>query len=113
MRFPFIDDSVVASQSEKHIWSSNELFLFIESFKSCTSCFVFDSDSEIAFLQFENRFLIICVCFVSIVFFRVCFFDLIYPIACLCGVITSSYLLCFLNNYVKRLFVYYLDYLLK
>ena len=54
---------------------------------------MFVSDSETAFLCFENCFLIICFCFVMIVFFRVCRFDLIYPIVCLCGVITRSYLL--------------------
>ena len=53
---------------------------------------MFVSDSETAFLCFKNRFLIICFCFVMIVFFRVCRFDLIYPIVCLCGVITRSFL---------------------
>ena len=53
---------------------------------------MFVSDSETAFLCFENRFLIICFCFVMIVFFRVCRFDLIYLIVCLCGVFTKSYL---------------------
>ena len=50
------------------------------------------SDSETAFLCFENRFLIICFCFVMIVFFRVCRFDLMYHFVYLCGVIIRSYL---------------------
>ena len=53
---------------------------------------MFVSDSETAFHRFENSFLIICYCFLMIVFFRVCLFDLIYPIGCLYGVITRSYL---------------------
>ena len=53
---------------------------------------MFVSDSETAFLRFENRFLIIGFCFVMIVFFCVCRFGLIYPIVCQCGVITRSYL---------------------
>ena len=53
---------------------------------------MFVSDSETAFLCFENHFLITCFCFVMIVFFRVCRFDLIYLFVCLCGVNTRSYL---------------------
>ena len=53
---------------------------------------MFVSESETAFLDFENRFLIICFCFIMIVFFRVCLFDLVYPIVCRCGVNTRSYL---------------------
>ena len=53
---------------------------------------MFVSDSETAFLCFENRFLIICFSLVMIVFFRVCRFDLIYPIVCLCDLITRSHL---------------------
>ena len=53
---------------------------------------MFVSDSETAFLRFENPLFIICFCFVMIVFFRVCLFDLKYPIVRLCGVITRSYL---------------------
>ena len=34
LRFPFIGDGVVASESEKYFWSSIGLFLYIESFKS-------------------------------------------------------------------------------
>ena len=50
------------------------------------------SDSETAFLSFakplsDKLFLIRYDCF-----FLVCLFDLIYPIVCLCGVITRSYL---------------------
>ena len=53
---------------------------------------MFVSDSETAFRRFESRFLTICFCFVMIIFFRVCLFDLIYPFVCLCGVITRLYL---------------------
>ena len=34
LRFPFIDDGVLASESEKFIWSLIGLFLFMESFNS-------------------------------------------------------------------------------
>ena len=62
-------------------------------------CIVFISDSETAFCLFEKLLLIICVCFVVIVFFRVRLFDLIYPIVRLCGgVITRSCLLFFLKQ---------------
>ena len=54
---------------------------------------MFVSDFETAFPGFENHFLIICFCFVMIVFFCDCRFDLNYPIVCLCGIITRSYLL--------------------
>ena len=59
---------------------------------------MFVSDSETAFLCFENCCLIIGFCFVMIVFFRVYRFDLIYPIFCLCGVITRSYLSSFFKQ---------------
>ena len=42
------------------------------------------SDSETAFPRFENHFLILCLCFVIIVFFRVCLFDQTFSIVCLC-----------------------------
>ena len=91
-RFPFIDDGVVVSESEKYIWLSIGLLLLMEYFNSWSFCIVFVSDSETAFLCFEIRFLINCFCFVMVVFFCVCRFDLIYPINCLCGVFTRSYL---------------------
>ena len=53
---------------------------------------MFISDSETALCVFENLLLIICLCSVIIVFFRVCLFDLKYPIVWLCGVSTISYL---------------------
>ena len=59
---------------------------------------MFVSDSEIAFLRFENRLLIKCFCFVMVVFFRVCLIDIIYPLVCLCGVNTRSYLLFFIKQ---------------
>ena len=65
--------------------------MFIESFKSWTSCIVFISDSETAFCLFETSFLMICFCFVIIVNLSVCLFNLIYLIVCLRGVITRSY----------------------
>ena len=60
---------------------------------------MFVSDSETAFLCFENRFLLICFGFVMIVFFCVCRFDLIYSTVCLCGVITRSYF----SSFIKQL----------
>ena len=59
----------MASESDKYIWSSIVLSLFMEFFNSRISCIVFVSDSETAFLCFEKFFLIICFCFVTIVFF--------------------------------------------
>ena len=55
------------------------------------------SDSETAFRVLKNFRLKLSFCFVVIAFFLVCFFDLIYPISCLCDVITRSYL-SFLKN---------------
>ena len=45
----------------------------------------------LAFLHFENRFLIICFCLLIIFFLSVCLFVLVYHFVCLCGVITRSY----------------------
>ena len=58
---------------------------------------MFVSDSENAFLQFENCLFKICFCLVMIVIFCVCLFDLTYPIVGLCGVIARSYV-SFLNK---------------
>ena len=49
------------------------------------------SDSETAFLRFENLFRVICLCLLEIFLFIVCRFVRIYPIVCLCRVITRSY----------------------
>ena len=59
--------------SRKKCLVLNWVIFLMESFNSWSSCIVFVSDSETAFLCFENRFLIICFCFVMIVFFRVFF----------------------------------------
>ena len=48
------------------------------------------SDSETAFLRFENLFPIICFCLLIIFLLSVCLFVAIYPTDCLCGVITRS-----------------------
>ena len=50
------------------------------------------SDSETAFLRFENHFLMICFCLFFIFFLSVCLFILIYPTGCLCDVITRLFL---------------------
>ena len=47
----------------------------------------------LGFLRFENRFLINCFCLLKIFFLSVCLFVLMYPIVCLCDVITRSYFL--------------------
>ena len=49
------------------------------------------SDLETAFLRFENLFRVNCLCLLKIFLFIVCLFIRIYPIVCLCGVITRSY----------------------
>ena len=64
---------------------------------------MFVSDFEAAFLRFENRFLITCFCFVMIVFFRVCLFDLIYLIFSLCCVVTRSYLLFLMKQLFNKI----------
>ena len=50
------------------------------------------SDSETAFRVLESFSLIFCHCLVILAFFLDCFFDPMYPIFCLCGVITRWYL---------------------
>ena len=67
-------------------------FTFIESFKLGSSRIALVSDSETAFLRFENRFRIICFSLLIIFFLSVCLFNLMYHFVCLCGLITSSYL---------------------
>ena len=59
----------------------------------CSSCIALVSDSETAFRRFENRFLLICFRLLITFFLSVCLFVLMYPIVCLCGVITRSYFL--------------------
>ena len=49
------------------------------------------SDSENAFLFFENLFRVICVCLLIIFLFIVCRFVRMYQTVCVCGVITRSY----------------------
>ena len=45
----------------------------------------------LAFLRFENPFLMFCYCLLIIFFLSVCLFVFMYPIVCLCSVITRSY----------------------
>ena len=73
--------------------------MFIEYFKLWSSCIAVVSDSETAFLRFENRFLIFCFCLLIIFFLSVCLFVLMHPLVCLCGVITRSYR----SSLIKRL----------
>ena len=65
---------------------------FFESLKLLSSCILLVSDSETAFLHFENRFRKICFCLVINFFLKVCRVILMYPIVCLCRVITRSHL---------------------
>ena len=51
-------------------------------------CIVFVSDSETASRHFENRFLIICFCFVTILFF-VLVFSIYYILLFFCAVVCS------------------------
>ena len=69
------------------------LFLSIESFRSGSFCIIVVSDSETALLALENLCLKRMFLFCSFRLFLVCLFDLIYPLVCLCNVITRSYLL--------------------
>ena len=56
------------------------------------------SDSETAFLRFENLLRIICLCLLIIFLFIVCRFVRIYLIVCLYGVITRSYISSFISQ---------------
>ena len=56
------------------------------------------SDSETAFLRFENLLRIICLCLLISFLIIVCCFVLMYPIVCLCGVITQSYVSLFISQ---------------
>ena len=49
------------------------------------------SDSETAFLFFENLFRVICLCLLILFLFIVCRFVRLYPIVFVCGVITRSF----------------------
>ena len=69
------------------------MILFIEFFKLWSSRIALVSVSETAFLRFENRFRIICFGLLIFFFLSVCLFVLMYPIVCLCGVVTRSYFL--------------------
>ena len=66
-------------------------FLFIDSFNLYSSSKLLASDSENAFLFFENIFRVICLCSLIIFLLTVCPFVGMYPTVCVCGVITRSY----------------------
>ena len=68
-------------------------FLSIDFLNLYSSSKLLASDSENAFLFFENLFRVICLCLFIIFLFIVCHFVLIYPTVCECGVITRSYFL--------------------
>ena len=89
--FPLIDEFEVVSESEKNNWSWMGQFLSFDSFILYSSSKVLASDSEIAFLFFENLFCVICLCLFIIFLFIVCRFVLMYPTVCVWGVITRSY----------------------
>ena len=66
-------------------------FLSTDSFNLYSASRLLTSDSENAFLFFENLFRVICLCLLIIFLFIVCRFVRIYPTVCVCGVITRSY----------------------
>ena len=66
-------------------------FLSIDSFNLYSPSKLLASDSENAFLFFENLFRVICLCLFIIFLFSVCRFVRKYPTVCVCGVITRSY----------------------
>ena len=70
----------------------------MESFNLYSSSRLLVSDSETAFLRFENVFRVIGFCLLKIflVFFRR--FVQIYPIVCLCGAITGLYFSLFISQ---------------
>ena len=56
------------------------------------------SDSETAFLRFENLFRIICLCLLIIFLLIVCHSVRTYSIVCSFGVITRSYVSLFISQ---------------
>ena len=69
----------------------------MESFNQYSFSRLLVSDSETAFLRFENVFRVIGFCLLKIFLVIVCRFVLIYPIVCLCGVITRLYFSLFIS----------------
>ena len=63
---------------------------FIDSFNLYSASRLLTSDSENAFLFFENLFRVICLCLLIIFLFIVYRFVRMYPTVCVCGVITRS-----------------------
>ena len=57
-------------------------FSSIDSFNLHSSSNLLTSDSENAFLFFENLFRVICLCLFIIFLFIVCRFVLMYPTVC-------------------------------
>ena len=70
-----------------------EKLLSIDFFNLYSSSKLLTSDSENAFLFFENLFRVICLCLFIIFLFIFCRFVLMYSTVCVCGVITRSYFL--------------------
>ena len=66
-------------------------FLSIDFFSLYSSSKLLASDSENAFLLFENLFRVICLCLSIFFLFIVCRFVRMYPIVCVSGVITRSF----------------------
>ena len=62
-----------------HGWDN---FLSIDTFNLYSSSKLLTSDSENAFLFFENLFRVICLCLFIISLFIVCRFVLMYPTVC-------------------------------
>ena len=87
--FLFFDKIAVVSESEKYNGLDN--FYLLKFLNLYYASRLLTSDSENAFICFENIFCVICLCLLIIFLFFVCRFVLIYSTVCVCGVITKSY----------------------
>ena len=86
-------------------------FLFIDSFNLYSSSKLLASDSENAFLFFENLFRVICLCLFIIFLFIVCRFVRMYPAVCVCGVITRSYFWLSISQLCKTIVCFFSKFL--
>ena len=80
-------------------------FLSIDFFNLYSSSKLLASDSENAFVIFENLFRVICLCLFIIFLFIVCHFVQMYPTVCVCGVIKRSYFWLSLSQLCKTMFL--------
>ena len=85
-------------------------FLFIDSFNLYSSSKLLVSDSENAFLFFENLFRVICLCLLIIFFLLfVVLFECIQLFVYV-GLLQDHIFGFLFHNCVKRLFVYFLNF---